>query len=101
MTTQELYQYIGRRVRQLRLQKEWTQDELSRRVEISLSFLGHIERGTRKLSVDTLYKLMLALECSADTLMGTEAHFYSEPASLLISELEKLTDHLRIKNNIP
>lgn len=46
-----------------------TQAELSKLSGISLSFLGHIERGTRKLSVDTLARLAGALGASFDQLI--------------------------------
>jgi len=48
-----------------------TQEKLSEIVDISVSYLGHIERGTRKLSVETLCKLVKALSLSADELLGT------------------------------
>lgn len=51
---------------------EITQEQLARKVGISTSFMGHIERGTRVLSVDTLFKLCAALGASADCLMGLE-----------------------------
>ena len=68
---EDLYVSIGHRIRELRIQKHMTQATLSELAGISLSFLGHIERGTRKLSVETLYKLAQAFECSADALLGT------------------------------
>jgi len=67
-----LYKYIGEQVRRRRQLKKLTQDKLARAADISLSFLGHIERGSRKLSVETLIKLAQALECSADELLGIE-----------------------------
>ena len=66
-----IHQHIGRKIRDHRRRKGLTQAELAERVGISLSFLGHIERGTRKLSVETLYELCKALNCSADQLLGT------------------------------
>lgn len=66
-----LYVQIGKRIRKLRKQKKMTQMELAEQAEISLSFLGHIERGTRKLSVETLFAICRALDCSADMLMDT------------------------------
>ena len=48
-----------------------TQEGLAERVEISASFMGHIERGSRKMSVDTLCRIAHALDCSADNLLGT------------------------------
>ena len=66
-----LYQRIGQRSRVQRKLKEMTQEVLAQKAGISLSFLGHIERGTRKLSVDTLFSICMALDCSADQLMET------------------------------
>lgn len=69
------YERIGRRIRRLRLMNGLTQEQLSKAAGISLSFMGHIERGTRKLSVDTLYHLAIVLNCSADELLGTGMHY--------------------------
>ena len=66
-----LYQRIGKRIRAQRKLKGMTQEQLSQTAGISLSFLGHIERGTRKLSVETLYAICMALDCSSDQLMET------------------------------
>lgn len=65
------YKYIGKQIQKRRKGKGLTQQELSETADISLSFLGHIERGTRKLSIETLLKLLQALDCSADELLGT------------------------------
>ena len=46
-----------------------TQEKLSERAGISLSFLGHIERGTRKASLDTVVKLCNALKVSPSILL--------------------------------
>lgn len=66
-----LYARIGRKIKAQRILRRMTQAELAEQAEISLSFLGHIERGTRKLSVETLYAICMALDCSADQLMET------------------------------
>lgn len=66
-----LYQRIGKRIRAQRMLQQMTQEQLALKAGISLSFLGHIERGTRKLSVETLYALCMALDCSSDQLMET------------------------------
>ena len=64
-----LYRMVGKRVRQLRLQKKLTQEQLAERAGISTSFLGHIERGTRKASLDTVIKLCNALQVSPSLLL--------------------------------
>ena len=62
--------------------------------DISLSFLGHIERGTRKLSVETLCRLAKALHCSFDALLGHTGGNpkikYSEILRLIADEYEQI-----------
>lgn len=60
------YIKIGSKIRQARLDKNLSQEQLSELCNISTSYLGHIERGTRKLSVETLVSLCTSLEISAD-----------------------------------
>lgn len=64
------YAAIGERVRIRRKALGITQENLAEKIDVSTSFIGHIERGTRKLSVETLYSLCVALGVSADYLMG-------------------------------
>lgn len=64
------YVLLGKRVRIRRMVLELTQEELAERIGVCTSFIGHIERDSRKLSVDTLYALCKALDTSADFLMG-------------------------------
>jgi len=64
------YVLLGKRVRIRRTVLELTQEELAERIGVCTSFIGHIERGTRKLSVETLYDLCKVLETSADFLLG-------------------------------
>ena len=63
------YQKIGSKIRAARLEKGWSQDKLSEKCNISLSFMGHIERGTRIMSMDTFVALCNELEISADYLL--------------------------------
>lgn len=63
------YQKIGQKIRAARLEKGWSQDKLSERCNISLSFMGHIERGTRIMSMDTFVALCNELEISADYIL--------------------------------
>ncbi len=63
------YAKIGARIREIRKVKGWSQDELAKRCGISLNFLGNIERGTRKMSMDTFVSLCRALQMDADALL--------------------------------
>ncbi|MBQ4090121.1 MAG: helix-turn-helix transcriptional regulator [Clostridia bacterium] len=63
------YVGLGKRIRTQRKMMDMTQEELAAAIDVSTSFVGHIERGTRKLSVDTLVKLADALKTSCDQLL--------------------------------
>ncbi len=67
---QELdYRKIGMRIRQVRKAKGWSQGELAKKCGISMSFLGHIERGSRIMSMETFANICGALETGADELL--------------------------------
>ena len=70
--TEEFYRMLGKRVRRLRIQRRLTLEELAARAGISASFLGHIERGSRKLSLETFCRIARALDCTANDLLPME-----------------------------
>ena len=55
------YAAIGAQIRHRRRELRLTQEELAEMADIAPSFLGHVERGTRKPSVETLVRLSEAL----------------------------------------
>ena len=91
------YQAMGGRIRQLRKQKRMTQAELAEKVRISTSFMGHIERGTRIASLETLVNLSDALEVSLDALV-TGMDTMSAPSANTTSRMRVLNDVMRILN---
>ena len=66
------YQALGQKVRFVRKQKNMTQEQLAEAVGISASFLGHIERGTRVASLETLVALCKTLNVGPEYLLGHE-----------------------------
>jgi len=64
-----VYEALGKRIRDQRKLSKMTQEALAEKAEISNSFLGHIERGTRKASLDTLVKICNALKISPNVLL--------------------------------
>ncbi len=68
------YAKMGMRIRQVRKAKGWSQDELAKKCRISMSFLGHIERGTRIMSLETFVNICMALDTDADELLWGVAH---------------------------
>ena len=63
------YERFGVRVRQQREQKNLTQNQLARKAGVTASFIGHIERGEKKASVDTLVALCNAMAISPSLLL--------------------------------
>ena len=63
------YSALGKRIRTHRKNKHFTQEQLAERAGVSLSFIGHIERGSRKASLDTLVSISNALEISPAVLL--------------------------------
>jgi transcriptional regulator with XRE-family HTH domain len=61
---------LGRRVRKQRTQHGWTQEALAEKVNVSTSFVGHVERGTRKASLETLVAIANVLNVSLDYLLS-------------------------------
>lgn len=68
------YIKMGSRIRQVRKAKGWSQNQLAKKCKISMSFLGHIERGTRIMSLETFVSICTALDADADELLWGTAH---------------------------
>ncbi|MDQ0257890.1 transcriptional regulator with XRE-family HTH domain [Evansella vedderi] len=58
----------GRRIRAFRKLKGFTQEDFAKRIGISVSVLGEIERGNRKPSEDLLKAVTETLQISLDEL---------------------------------
>lgn len=63
------YGKMGNRIRQIRKIRGWSQEELAKKCGISMSFLGHIERGTRIMSLETFVSICSALHAGSDELL--------------------------------
>lgn len=87
---QELdYGKMGMRIRQVRKAKGWSQDELAKKSGISMSFLGHIERGTRIMSLETFVSICEALDADAGEILWGEAHLSNAVLDLWRQPVQK------------
>ena len=66
------YKLLGEQVRYVRNQQHLSQEDLAEMCDISSSFMGHIERGTRKMSLETFVSLANALHVSTDYLLYSQ-----------------------------
>jgi len=73
MTMPLLQQQFGKRLRQLRRQRDITQEKLAQEADISVEFLSNLERGINAPSFETLERLATALEVSVQDLFNFNA----------------------------
>ncbi len=64
------YVALGRRIRVERKARKWTQAQLAQQVNLSISYLGHVERGSRKASLETIIAIANCLRVTPDFLLA-------------------------------
>lgn len=87
---------IGKRIREARLEKKMTQEQLSEAVNISAYYLGELERGIKLPSLTVLVDIAEALNVSTDyilrdTLSSGIVYINNE----ITDKLDKLTPNQR------
>lgn len=65
---------FGRRLRQLRRQKDLTQEQLAEAIGVSVEFLSNMERGINGPSFETLDRLAATLNVSVKTLFDFDSN---------------------------
>ncbi len=65
---------FGSRVRSLRKSLHLTLEDLSQRIGLTPTYLGHLERGSREISLETLVSLCNELNISPDYLLFGNLH---------------------------
>ena len=63
---------LGMRVRQLRLARGWTQEQLAERAGVHEKFLGAVERGERNLTLRNITRIARGLNVPIGALFTTE-----------------------------
>ncbi|OGK85036.1 MAG: hypothetical protein A2X52_09835 [Candidatus Rokubacteria bacterium GWC2_70_16] len=53
---------LGTKLRLLRRDRGWSQEALGRHSDLSGKFIGEVERGEKSISVDSLYRVSVALK---------------------------------------
>ena len=67
------YSALGKRIRQSRKINNMTQEKLGEIWSLSTAHIGHIERGTRIPSLDTVFRISCELGVSIDWLLFDSA----------------------------
>jgi transcriptional regulator len=66
------YKLLGKNIKEVRKSLKMTQEQLAEKIEVSTVFISQIESGSRKPSLETIYKLSIALKIKIDTLINTD-----------------------------
>lgn len=56
--------YLGERIRQLRIQKGFSQEDLGMKAKIHRTYIGSVERGEQNVSIINIERIARALEVS-------------------------------------
>jgi transcriptional regulator with XRE-family HTH domain len=65
-------QRLGKRIRQLRLKKGWTQEQLAERTNRHWTYIGGIERGERNVTLQVIADIARALGVEIQALFPRE-----------------------------
>ena len=86
----------GDRIREAREQKEWTQEQLADKAQISKGFLSDVENNKRNVSAENALKIADALGASLDYLMRGEraGHSAAREPVLIPPELSQAAQEL-------
>lgn len=87
--TPDSYASAGQALRQLRKERGFTLEELAERAEISVSYLSHIERGTRQAPLTTLE--------SVAQILGMNLYELFSPSSSVIAHEKPSTYDAKIQ----
>ena len=85
-----IYRTIGKKIRQERRRLKLTQEELAEKADISANFLGHIERGTKRPTLNTLMKIADVLQISMGALFAAETTYGLPTEDLFIKRFMSL-----------
>ena len=93
------YGPIGKRIREARMAKKLTQQELADAIGVGVQHISDIERGFSGLSLSTLIAMLKVLDCDADYILFGHAtnnpnHPYNKITKNMSSEQRMLTEEM-------
>lgn len=62
MAANIIYKKIGNKIRRIRRIKQMSQEKLALDADLNRAYIGYIERGERHPSIETVYKISVALK---------------------------------------
>ena len=78
---------LGRRIREERLKLNLTQEKLAEDVDLSMAYIGQIERGERSLTLDNLVAVANRLGVTVDYLLSDSIAAKDDAEYLILRQL--------------
>ena len=69
------FRLIGQRIQETRHRKRLSQAQLAEQVDLSVSYISHVERATKQASLESLVKIANALGVTVDLLLNGNQSF--------------------------
>ena len=86
------YKTLGKNIRRLRVIQGLRQEDLAEITDLSVTYIGMVERGEKIPALETFIKILNALEVSADIILADVLKVgYEIKGSLLTEQLSALS----------
>lgn len=91
------YISIGQKIKQIRLSKKITQEQLADAVGVGVTHISHLETGSGTVSLKVFLSIVNCLECSADEILCKEIATARPIVDSWLAELVADCDQTEIK----
>ncbi len=85
-----LYIDLGKKIREERIEKGYTQEELGEKIDSTGAYIGQIERGERSASMTKIILIAEALDVGLDYLIGNFR--FEQESDIDVKIVEELKD---------
>lgn len=90
------FESIGKHIREYRLSNNMRQEDLAEKTDLSVNYIGMLERGEKIPSLETFIVLLNALGASADIILADVMDSgYTVKTSLLAEKLDSVSAETR------
>ena len=92
------YDSIGKNIRSYRIKRKLRKEDLAEMTDLSVTYIGMVERGEKIPALETFIKILNALEVSADIILADVLKVgYEIKSSLLTEQINALSSTERDK----
>ncbi|MEK0110942.1 helix-turn-helix domain-containing protein [Streptococcus suis] len=88
-------EFVSKQIRLLRLKKGMTQEALAEKASLGFNYIYRLENKDLNVKIDTIQKVMEALEVDTETFFQVENIERDKDFSLLIEDIEHLPQEKR------